>query len=1128
MNEKIGAIPRYPGLKIFSKGLQSIVRLTVSEHRDLMKVMVFVVDGLLSNNVSKVYVKWNEMYILSRLEIFKESDLEKFQNMINEWADLFIILFQKKLDSKIKFPKFYLWIFHIVDTIWEYRAINGYITETYESLHKSYVKTPYRLSNKKDVEKQIMQTLPDLTENMIKGFAKFLECLDSFFDMLEIISAEDYRIKIFAIAMDDVELFEYQSDNGICYAQTLLITEVILPNKSPFHLALVQWYNFKSKKTPFVYGCPLLKLVEIYNFIEIEAIEEIIIRLIHVITVLMDSRLTPHEPDSAIQYLGVWISEDGQKQEQNNKLRERVMTTTNVLKRKKLTDKQVRYIINQVLFPQIEYLLTDIVLGETIKNELNVSIKKCFKSVIGFSVALPDNVLHSHWGYRLFNIEDRQIQLHVTELMNRLNMNNKCGITTRMRLQDLQNNIWSTNSIWRIQSNTWKGISNRELNGEILELLVTNKIQIEITESHKFPIAPMGGNISIEEFIQSVSWYKDNREACKKHKIRQGRPINPFNRIIKLDQEQIKKDQIVAIKTNANTLIGRVYRNPRENISTIPIYHYISDPMDGIEGSPVAPCEGCDLIRHKPDTNTQMANNSSSKKCVIEVEMDIPIIEVPHCNKNDKRARNRLLLSPLSINTFIQTSNQPERPISSSEIKVYTDGSMTKLKQKIPGETFGKKISGRVEGPPSSTRAELWAILVTIYIIPSKIKIQIYTDSSSAIWAIRGFLENKKGKSWSNYKSPTVLQAIVEIIKAKQIELDLIKVEAHSGIVLNKRADKLAQKGLTLSGIYEIDIMQLNDRKALFKWSGKHIDTSIKKFIKKRTEVKWITQWRIQYRTYKWINENIANDTDWQSTWKLIHDTKIVSNYTSKEDQKYRTFNIKILNDELPVINNLHIRKPSVYQNDKCIFCKARKEDATHVFLCKNKTKLTQEKFKNYLLDAILEIQGRDTAEKTKIDIINASYFNIDEIRQIRETDNEDEFSLVDCIRGLVPSKIRAILRENIKDTIKVKSIIKEWYMRCRKHLFIMWTERCARVLEWEKSIGIGRKEKRGKGTLMAVYDNILEWEKSLGIRRKEKRGKGGNSGLKDPDYRVIKDNLEQCKESIIKQTLMAVYDNNG
>ena len=60
------------------------------------------------------------------------------------------------------------------------------------------------------------------------------------------------------------------------FIQTLLITEVILPNESPLHLALVQWYEFKHDKTPFVYGCPLLKLVDKYTFIEVEAIEEIV------------------------------------------------------------------------------------------------------------------------------------------------------------------------------------------------------------------------------------------------------------------------------------------------------------------------------------------------------------------------------------------------------------------------------------------------------------------------------------------------------------------------------------------------------------------------------------------------------------------------------------------------------------------------------------------------------------------------------------------------------------------------------------------------------------------------------------------------------------------------------------
>ncbi|RHZ53014.1 hypothetical protein Glove_452g31 [Diversispora epigaea] len=307
VNERIADIPRHSQLKVFKKGIQ-LSRLTASEYRDMMKIMVFVVDDLQIEDLSEVYVKWNEMYLLSRSEKFKESDLENFQKAINDWGDLFIKLFQNILNSHLKFPKLHSWIYHIVDTIREYGAINGYTTETYESLHKTYVKIPYRLSNKKEVEKQIMENIRrraivsrnrvgktktpmafvytaklfdfDLSESMIeqnkkdlnldkkmiKGFEKFIDCLKVYFNILNIISAEGCRIKIYssvtlkngailrtkndfhhrpwfsniAVNMNEEELSEYLSDKGIYYAQTLLITEIKLPNKLPMHLALVQ------------------------------------------------------------------------------------------------------------------------------------------------------------------------------------------------------------------------------------------------------------------------------------------------------------------------------------------------------------------------------------------------------------------------------------------------------------------------------------------------------------------------------------------------------------------------------------------------------------------------------------------------------------------------------------------------------------------------------------------------------------------------------------------------------------------------------------------------------------------------------------------------------------------------
>ncbi|RHZ85559.1 hypothetical protein Glove_64g126 [Diversispora epigaea] len=82
MNRRIAIILRHPGLKIFAKGVQSIARLTASEFRDLMKVMVFVVDNLLNKDLSEVYVRWNRMYLMSRFERFTESDLENFQSVI--------------------------------------------------------------------------------------------------------------------------------------------------------------------------------------------------------------------------------------------------------------------------------------------------------------------------------------------------------------------------------------------------------------------------------------------------------------------------------------------------------------------------------------------------------------------------------------------------------------------------------------------------------------------------------------------------------------------------------------------------------------------------------------------------------------------------------------------------------------------------------------------------------------------------------------------------------------------------------------------------------------------------------------------------------------------------------------
>jgi hypothetical protein len=75
------------------------------------------------------------------------------------WATPFVTLFKKYSPSELRLPKLHNWRYHVIPTIKEYGAINGFTTETYESLHKDSVKKPYRASNKRQVTDQMIKTV---------------------------------------------------------------------------------------------------------------------------------------------------------------------------------------------------------------------------------------------------------------------------------------------------------------------------------------------------------------------------------------------------------------------------------------------------------------------------------------------------------------------------------------------------------------------------------------------------------------------------------------------------------------------------------------------------------------------------------------------------------------------------------------------------------------------------------------------------------------------------------------------------------------------------------------------------------------------------------------------------------
>lgn len=94
-DDRLEKIPRFPGLKLFKRGLGNIKRFTADEFRAMMRQLVFVVDSIIKTKhksdctvnraknmdkkLTQLYVNWNMMYIFSRKDEFMESDLITFK-----------------------------------------------------------------------------------------------------------------------------------------------------------------------------------------------------------------------------------------------------------------------------------------------------------------------------------------------------------------------------------------------------------------------------------------------------------------------------------------------------------------------------------------------------------------------------------------------------------------------------------------------------------------------------------------------------------------------------------------------------------------------------------------------------------------------------------------------------------------------------------------------------------------------------------------------------------------------------------------------------------------------------------------------------------------------------------------
>jgi hypothetical protein len=97
IDHRLCAIPRYPGLIILKNGLENISKFTANDYRNIMKVIIFVIDNLYENykeggipckRLCKVFYLYLTMYMKLRQESYTDMELAELQVNIIKYLAL--------------------------------------------------------------------------------------------------------------------------------------------------------------------------------------------------------------------------------------------------------------------------------------------------------------------------------------------------------------------------------------------------------------------------------------------------------------------------------------------------------------------------------------------------------------------------------------------------------------------------------------------------------------------------------------------------------------------------------------------------------------------------------------------------------------------------------------------------------------------------------------------------------------------------------------------------------------------------------------------------------------------------------------------------------------------------------
>jgi ribonuclease HI len=253
----------------------------------------------------------------------------------------------------------------------------------------------------------------------------------------------------------------------------------------------------------------------------------------------MDSQISTQPINTAFKFLGCWFTSNCNYKLQTKLITEEINNLTNTLKNKKVTDKQAIYIINTVIIPTFEYRINNIVISQSICNKLLSQYLTVAKHKAGLSKSTPNSTLLNHNIYGVKNVWDIQLQHHITNLLIRINNQQLLGSSTQIRLQQLQNNLWSPTNILQHQHPLIDGKNRHTTTFKIIQLLQNLNMTIQIDNNIQNIQTLTYPHTSIESILDKHPQYLSFKQQLRTKHIMYLEQLTSSDNTILLDWSHI-------------------------------------------------------------------------------------------------------------------------------------------------------------------------------------------------------------------------------------------------------------------------------------------------------------------------------------------------------------------------------------------------------------------------------------------------------------------------------------------------------------------------------------------------------------------------------------------------------------